>query len=288
MKTVTDFYKMKKTNEKIAMITAYDYPSAKGVEKSGADILLVGDSLGMVVLGYDSTIPVTMDEMIHHTKAARRGAPNTFIVSDLPFGSYHISDSETILNGARFLQEGAANAIKLEGPFPEKIRMLTAVGIPVVAHLGLTPQSVGVLGGYKVQGKSSSDAEKIINDAVAVQEAGAVMLVLECVPKELSAHISNILKIPVIGIGAGVETDGQVLVYHDILQYGIDRTAKFVKTYANVNAITEDALSKFTSEVKSGVFPSNEHSFDGNKEELSFLYGGKNEDYGGMRYSCSG
>ncbi|MDF2535429.1 MAG: 3-methyl-2-oxobutanoate hydroxymethyltransferase [Bacillales bacterium] len=277
MKTVTDFYKMKKTNEKIVMITAYDYPSAKGVETSGADIVLVGDSLGMVVLGYDSTIPVTMDEMIHHTKAARRGAPNTFIVSDLPFGSYHISDSETIRNGARFLQESAANAVKLEGPFPEKIRMLTAVGIPVVAHLGLTPQAVGVLGGYKVQGKSSSDAEKIINDAVAVQKAGAIMLVLECVPKELSAYITDILKIPVIGIGAGVDTDGQVLVYHDILQYGIDRTAKFVKTYANVNAISVDALSKFTSEVQAGAFPSNEHSFDGNKEELSFLYGGKNE-----------
>lgn len=275
MKTVTDFYKMKENAEKITMITAYDFPSAKLVEKSGAEILLVGDSLGMVVLGYDSTIPVTMDDMIHHSKAARRGAPNTFIVSDLPFGSYHISESDTVRNGARFLQESNANAIKLEGPFPDKIQLLTAAGIPVVAHLGLTPQSVGVLGGYKVQGKTASDAEKIVNDAIAVQNAGAIMLVLECVPKELSAHISTILRIPVIGIGAGVETDGQVLVYHDIIQYGIDRTAKFVKTYANVNAITEEALTNFVNDVKSSAFPSKEYSFNGNKDELSFLYGGK-------------
>lgn len=275
MKTVTDFYKMKENAEKITMITAYDFPSAKLVEKSGADILLVGDSLGMVVLGYESTVPVTMEDMIHHSKAARRGAPNTFIVSDMPFGSYHISDSETVRNGARFLQESNANAIKLEGPFPEKIKLLTAAGIPVVAHLGLTPQSVGVLGGYKVQGKTASDAEKMLNDAIAVQDAGAIMLVLECVPKELSAHISSHLQIPVIGIGAGVEADGQVLVYHDIVQYGIERTAKFVKTYANVNAITEEALSHFINDVKSGFFPTNDHSFKGNKEELGFLYGGK-------------
>ncbi|MDF2556490.1 MAG: 3-methyl-2-oxobutanoate hydroxymethyltransferase [Bacillales bacterium] len=275
MKTVTDFYKMKENAEKISMITAYDFPSAKLVEKSGADILLVGDSLGMVVLGYDSTVPVTMDDMIHHSKAARRGAPNTFIVSDMPFGSYHISDSDTVRNSARFLQESNVNAIKLEGPFPDKIKLLTAAGIPVVAHLGLTPQSVGILGGYKVQGKTASDAEKIMNDSIAVQEAGAIMLVLECVPKELSAHISKKLHIPVIGIGAGVDTDGQVLVYHDIIQYGIDRTAKFVKTYANVNAITEEALTHFVNDVKSGEFPSNEHSFKGNKDELGFLYGGK-------------
>ncbi|TCJ05479.1 3-methyl-2-oxobutanoate hydroxymethyltransferase [Cytobacillus praedii] len=277
MKQTTDFVKMKENGEKIVMLTAYDYPSAKQAEKSGVDMILVGDSLGMVVLGYDSTIPVTMDDMVHHAKAVKRGAKETFIVVDLPFMSYHLSMKDTLLNGARLIQETGAHAVKIEGAdeVNDSIQALTKAGIPVVGHLGLTPQSVGVLGGYKVQGKNAEAAKKLIEDAKKCEEAGAFALVLECVPKQLAKEISSYIKIPTIGIGAGVHTDGQVLVYHDVLTYGVDRVAKFVKPYVQLNDDIEQGIKTYVNEVKQGIFPSDQHSFTMKAEELLSLYGGK-------------
>ncbi|ESU30384.1 3-methyl-2-oxobutanoate hydroxymethyltransferase [Bacillus sp. 17376] len=277
MKQTTDFLKMKQTGNKIVMVTAYDYPSAKHAEQAEADMILVGDSLGMVVLGYDSTVPVTMEDMIHHSKAVRRGAGNTFIVVDLPFMSYHLSIKDTLINGARIMQETGANAVKLEGADEviDHIKALTKAGVPVVAHLGLTPQSVGVLGGYKVQGKSADAAKKLIDDAKKCEEAGAFAVVLECVPKQLAEQVSQALAIPTIGIGAGAEVDGQVLVYHDIITYGVDRVPKFVKQYTNVNELISSGLSAYVSEVRHKAFPEDKHSFTMKEEELQALYGGK-------------
>lgn len=277
MKQTTDFLKMKENNEKIVMLTAYDYPSAKLAERSGVDVILVGDSLGMVVLGYDSTVPVTMEDMIHHTKAVKRGAKDTFIVVDMPFMSYHLSLRDTLINGARLIQETGAHAVKLEGGDGvfESIAALTNAGIPVVSHLGLTPQSVGVLGGYKVQGKNAKAARKLIDDALRCQEAGAFMLVLECVPKQLAEEIQSILTIPTIGIGAGIHCDGQVLVYHDVIKYGVDRAPKFVKQYVDSNELISMGLTSYVKEVKEGLFPSEQQSFTMKEEELVGLYGGK-------------
>ncbi|EAR64576.1 MULTISPECIES: 3-methyl-2-oxobutanoate hydroxymethyltransferase [Bacillaceae] len=277
MKQTTDFSKMKEKNEKIAMLTAYDYPAARQAEKAGIDMILVGDSLGMTVLGYESTIPVTMEDMIHHGKAVKRGAANTFIVIDMPFMSYHLPERDTLLNAARLIQETGAMAVKLEGgeEVADKIRSITKAGIPVCAHLGLTPQSVGVLGGYKVQGKDAEAARKLICEAKRCEEAGAFALVLECVPKQLAEDISSILTIPVIGIGAGAGTDGQVLVYHDLLSYGTERIAKFVKRYANMDEEAEKGLKAYITEVKAGIFPAGEHSYTMKEEELAGLYGGK-------------
>lgn len=277
MKQTTDFLKMKRENEKVVMLTAYDYPSAKHAEQAGVDVILVGDSLGMVVLGYDSTIPVTMDDMVHHTKAVRRGAKDTFVVVDMPFMSYHLSVRDTLINGAKLIQETGANAVKVEGADDviDHIKALTKSGIPVVAHLGLTPQSVGVLGGYKVQGKSASAARKLMEDAKKCEEAGAFLLVLECVPKQLAKEVSKALNIPTIGIGAGADADGQVLVYHDLLTYGVERVPKFVKQFTNLNIEAEQAIRSYVSEVKKGTFPEDSHSFTMKEEELQGLYGGK-------------
>ncbi|MEK4442106.1 MULTISPECIES: 3-methyl-2-oxobutanoate hydroxymethyltransferase [unclassified Niallia] len=279
MKATTDFIKMKQKCEKITMITAYDYPSAKLVEQAGTDLILVGDSLGMVVLGYDSTVPVTMDDMIHHGKAVKRGAENTFIVIDMPFMSYHLSRRDTLLNAARLIQETGANAVKIEGADDviEQINCLTNAGIPVMAHLGLTPQSVGVLGGYKVQGKSSDEAKRLMDSALKCQAAGAFAIVLECVPMQVAKEVSKRLDIPTIGIGAGSETDGQVLVYHDLITYGVDRVAKFVKQYANVNEAISLAIDQYISEVKMGAFPEMKHSFQMKAEEIKSLYGGNTQ-----------
>ncbi|MDP4083854.1 MAG: 3-methyl-2-oxobutanoate hydroxymethyltransferase [Bacillota bacterium] len=276
MKQTTDFLKMKQSNEKIVMLTAYDYPSAKQAESGGVDCILVGDSLGMVVLGYDSTIPVTVDDMIHHTKAVKRGAKDTFIVVDMPFLSYHLSIRDTLINAGRMIQETNANAVKIEGADDvlEKIVALTNAGIPVCAHLGLTPQSVGVLGGYKVQGKDREAAKKLLEDAIKCEAAGAFAVVLECVPKQLAAEITKALTIPVIGIGAGLDVDGQVLVYHDILGYGVGRVPKFVKQYISLNAAILEAIGAYVSEVKSDQFPMEQHTFTMKEEELKGLYGG--------------
>lgn len=276
MKQTLDFQKMKQAGEKIVMLTAYDYPSAKQAEQSGVDMILVGDSLGMVVLGYDSTIPVTVEDMIHHGKAVKRGAKNTFIVIDMPFMSYHLSNRDTLINAAKIIQETGAQAVKVEGADNEVlqgIEALTKAGVPVVAHLGLTPQSVGVLGGYKVQGKDAEAAKKLIDDAKKCEQAGAFMLVLECVPKQLAKEVTAALKIPTIGIGAGVAADGQVLVYHDVLTYGVERVPKFVKQYTEINSMIKQAISAYAAEVKQGNFPQDEHSFSMREDELLSLYG---------------
>ncbi|MHC0036138.1 3-methyl-2-oxobutanoate hydroxymethyltransferase [Pseudoneobacillus sp. C159] len=276
MKQTTDFLKMK-ANEKIAMLTAYDYPSAKQAEEAGVDMILVGDSLGMVVLGYDSTLPVTLADMIHHSKAVKRGAKDTFIVVDMPFLSYHTSIKDTLLNAGKIIQETGANAVKLEGADEvlEHIKALTKAGIPVMAHLGLTPQSVNVLGGYKVQGKETQAALKLIEDAKKCEAAGAFSVVLECVPKQLSKEITRSISIPTIGIGAGVEVDGQVLVYHDMIGYGVSRIPKFVKQYVNIHTSMVEGIKSYVNEVKSAVFPEDKHSFSMKEEELKGLYGGK-------------
>ncbi|MDQ0350836.1 3-methyl-2-oxobutanoate hydroxymethyltransferase [Alkalibacillus filiformis] len=276
MKTTKMLTQKKQAGEKIAMITAYDYPSAKTSEQSEVDMILVGDSLGMVVLGYSSTIPVTVDDMIHHGKAVRRGAPNTFTVVDMPFMSFNISIEQTLDHAKRMFQEIEPSALKLEGgrEVAETVRRLTESGIPVVAHIGLTPQTVNVLGGYKVQGKSKEDAKKLLEDAKIMQDSGAVALVLECVPASLAGMITEQLDIPTIGIGAGVSCDGQVLVYHDLLEYGVDRLAKFVKPYANVNEVAVEGISKYVQEVKQQQFPKEEHTYSINEETLKGLYGG--------------
>lgn len=277
MKTKLDFLNMKETEEPIVMLTAYDYPAAKLAEQAGVDMILVGDSLGMVVLGLDSTVGVTVADMIHHTKAVKRGAPNTFIVTDMPFMSYHLSKEDTLKNAAAIVQESGADALKLEGGEGvfESIRALTLGGIPVVSHLGLTPQSVGVLGGYKVQGKDEQSAKKLIEDSKKCEEAGAMMLVLECVPAELTKKITEMLSIPVIGIGAGVNADGQVLVYHDIIGHGVERTPKFVKQYTQIDETIETAISGYVHDVRHRAFPEQKHSFQMNQSVLDGLYGGK-------------
>ncbi|EKJ4525059.1 3-methyl-2-oxobutanoate hydroxymethyltransferase [Listeria monocytogenes] len=275
MKRPVDFFAMKENGEKITMITAYDYPSAKNVEQAEADMILVGDSLGMVVLGYDLTVPVTMDDMIHHTKAVKRGAPDTFVVTDMPFMTYHGSVDETIQNTRKIIQESGAHAVKLEGAgeVVNKIARLTEAGAPVVAHLGLTPQSVGLTGSYKVRAKSAQEAQELMDNALAVEAAGAIALVLEAIPRQLAEKVSKALSIPTIGIGAGVETDGQVLVYHDIIGYGISRRAKFVKAYADIDERIEPALASYVKEVKAATFPEVKHSFTMAEEDLKGLYG---------------
>ncbi|MFC4322681.1 3-methyl-2-oxobutanoate hydroxymethyltransferase [Litchfieldia salsa] len=276
MKQSTDFKKMKENKEPIVMLTAYDFPSAKHAEEANVDMILVGDSLGMVVLGYDSTIPVTVDDMVHHTKAVKRGAKQTFIVTDMPFMSYHISMEDTLRNATRIIQEAGAHAVKVEGgnDVIQVIQRLTESGIPVVAHLGLTPQAVGVLGGYKVQGKDIESAKKLIEDAKQCEAAGAIGLVLECVPRQLAEVITEQLMIPIIGIGAGNQTDGQVLVYHDVISYGVGRVPKFVKQFTSVNEQIQSGLKQYVAEVKSLEFPSEEHTFTMKDNQLSSLYGG--------------
>lgn len=277
MKQTTDFLKMKKEGNPIAMLTAYDYPSAKQAEQADVDIILVGDSLANVVLGYESTIPVTLQDMIHHTKAVRRGAIDTFVLVDMPFMSYHLSIRDTLVAGMKLMQEAHAHAVKLEGAdgVLEHISALVNAGIPVCSHLGLTPQSVAVMGGYKVQGRDAEAAKKLIEDAKKCEEAGAFMIVLECVPKQIAEEISRQLTIPTIGIGAGVGTDGQVLVYHDVLGYGVERVAKFVKRFGTVDELMINSLKDYVNEVKSREFPDEAHSYTMKEEQLQSLYGGK-------------
>ena len=254
---------MKKKGEKIAMLTAYDYPTALIVDEAGIDIILVGDSLGMVVLGYDSTLPVTMDEMIHHTKAVSRAVKRAMVIGDMPFMSYQVSAEDALYNAARFLQEAGAQGVKLEGgrEVAEITRRITSAGIPVMGHLGLTPQSVHQFGGYKVQGKEDAAAKKIMEDAKILEEAGAFSLVLECVPATLAKDVSESLTIPTIGIGGGVHCDGQVLVLHDMLGMFEKFIPKFVKTYAKLNVQMKESIQQYIDEVKRSVFPEKKHSF---------------------------
>lgn len=276
MKTTSNFISMKNNNEKITMMTAYDFPTAKFAEEAGMDMVLVGDSLGMVVLGYDTTVFVTINDMVHHGKAVRRGAKDTFLVVDMPFGTFHTTLDQALTNAIQLMQQTGAQAVKLEGaddvlPVIEK---LTFAGIPVIAHLGLLPQSAGVLGGYKVQGKTAAAAEKLIEDAKLCEKAGACAVVLECIPHQLTEQISKSLTIPTIGIGAGPAADGQVLVFHDMVKYGTHHIPKFVKEYANVGEPILEGIKQYVEEVKSGIFPTLEHSFTMKEEQLSALYGG--------------
>jgi len=251
---------MKEEQTKISMVTAYDFPSAKQVEQAEIDMILVGDSLGMTVLGYDSTVQVTVNDMIHHGKAVRRGAPNTFIVIDMPIGTVGVNDEEDLKNALKIYKDTNANAVKAEGAhLVSFIQKATRMGIPVVSHLGLTPQSVGVLG-YKLQGDTKEAAIQLIEDAKAIEIAGAILLVLEAIPSDLAKVISEQLTIPVIGIGAGKDTDGQVLVYHDMLNYGVNRQAKFVKQFADFS-IGIDGLKQYDQEVKQGHFPSESFTY---------------------------
>jgi 3-methyl-2-oxobutanoate hydroxymethyltransferase len=261
--TVLDIYKKKAEGKKITMLTAYDYPTAQIVDQAGIDMILVGDSLGMVVQGVSSTLPVTMDEMIYHTKMVARAASSAMVVGDMPFLSYQTHKAEAVRNAGRFLKEAGAEAVKLEGgtQMAEAIRAIVNAGIPVVAHIGLTPQYVHTLGGFKVQGKDEAAREKVLADARAVEEAGAFSVVLEAIPAPLAKEIHGILHIPTIGIGAGPDCDGQVLVIHDLLGLFDRFTPKFVKKYANLKDIALKAVKEYKQEVETGKFPSEEHSF---------------------------
>lgn len=261
--TVTTLLEQKKNNDKITMLTAYDYSTAKLMDEAGINTILVGDSLGMVMLGYEDTISVTMEDMIHHSAAVARGAKNAFIVTDMPFMSYQTSVYDAVYNAGRIMKEGRANAVKLEGGLSvcPQIKAIVEASIPVVAHLGLTPQSVNAFGGFKVQGKDTQAAKRIIEEAKAVERAGACMVVLECVPEKLASYITEQLSIPTIGIGAGNGCDGQVLVYQDMLAMYADMTPKFVKHFGEIGKAMKAAFQSYTSEVKSGAFPAPEHTF---------------------------
>jgi len=264
-----DFYEMKKNGEKITWITAYDYPIASFAESAGIDMILVGDSLGMVVYGYGGTVPVTMDECIIHCKAVRRGAPNVFVIGDMPFGSYHTSDADAVANAVRFVKEAGMDAIKLEGGIrvSSRISAISDAGIAVIGHIGLTPQSSGVLGGFKAQGRTAESAEEVIKDAIEVEKAGAKILLVEAIPPELAEAITKIVKIPVLGIGAGAAIDGQVLICGDMLGYFEAFTPKFVKKYANIAKIAVDAIKEYIDDVKSCKFPAAEHTYSVLEEE---------------------
>ncbi|HOO89449.1 MAG TPA: 3-methyl-2-oxobutanoate hydroxymethyltransferase [Syntrophales bacterium] len=261
--TTSVVQKMKRDGEKISMLTAYDYPTASIMDEAGIDLILVGDSLGMVVLGYDSTLPVTMEDMIHHTKAVSRAAKRAMVLGDMPFMSYQVSVEEALRNAGRLMKEAGAHGVKLEGgrEVAEIVTKITSSGIPLMGHLGLTPQSVHQFGGYKVQGKDDKAARRIMEDAKILEEAGAFSIVLECVPAQLAGEISRSLTIPTIGIGAGVECDGQVLVVHDMLGMFDKFTPKFVKKYKQLNIDIGTAVGQYISEVKDKRFPAEEHSF---------------------------
>lgn len=275
-KNTLQFRRMKKESEPIVMVTAYDAPGASLSEAAGVDTILVGDSLGMVVLGYESTVPVTVDDMIHHTQAVKRGAKDTFIITDMPFMSYHSSLKDTMDSARRMMQSSGADALKLEGGGEVFVhtKALVDAGVPVVNHLGLTPQTVGVDGGYRVKGKNEEERKQLEEDAKLAEKAGAFMLVLECVPEEVAKRIQESIDIPVIGIGAGRFTDGQVLVYHDIVGYFEGHTPKFVKQYTNISTSIQSALKNYHQEVKDREFPAAEHVFQP-LEDTSQLYGGK-------------
>ncbi len=278
MKNTTTLMQNKKQhNEKITMLTAYDFSTAKLMDSCGIDAVLVGDSLGMVMLGYENTIPVTMEDMIHHAKAVSRGCENAMVVADLPFMSYQVSVEEAVRNAGRLMQEAAVQVVKLEGgkEVCPQIKAITTASIPVMGHLGLTPQSVHIMGGYKVQGKEKEAAAKLIEDALLVEQAGACAVVLECVPEKLAAFITKLLTIPTIGIGAGANCDGQVLVYQDMLSIYSGIKPKFVKQFADVGSLMKEAFQSYIEETNNGSFPAQEHTYKMEEsiiEELIQLY----------------
>lgn len=261
--TVLTLQKQKKEGNKITMLTAYDYSTAKLVNDAGIEMILVGDSLGMTMLGYEDTLPVTMEDMIHHTRAVTRATSETFVVADMPFMSYQTSVYDAVYNAGRLIKEGGAQAVKLEGGAAvcEQIRAIVDASIPVCAHIGMTPQSVNTMGGFKVQGKNIDVAKKIVEDAKKVEEAGAFMVVLECVPAKLAAYVTEQLSIPTIGIGAGAGCDGQVLVYQDMLNMFGGHQAKFVKHFAQIGEAMKEGFKAYAEEVKAGSFPAKEHTY---------------------------
>jgi len=271
--TITDLYQMKASGEKVTMLTAYDYPGAVACERAGVDVVLVGDSLGNVVLGLDSTVPVTMDDMIRHCQAVRRGISHPFLIGDMPFLSYQVSREQAVTNAGRFLQEGGCDCVKLEGgaEMADTVAAIVRAGIPVCAHIGLTPQSVAMLGGYKVQGKDLAGAQKMVEGAKALAAAGAAMIVFECIPSALAAAITKKTPMITIGIGAGPDCDGQVLVYHDILGLTTRKTPKMAKQFANLMPQIEQAVDDYVREVKAGAFPAEEHGFAMDKSVVAKL-----------------
>ena len=271
--TINQIRDMKRKGEKITMLTAYDYSTAKIVDEAGIPLILVGDSLGMVVLGYESTVPVTMEDMLHHTKAVVRGTKHTMIVGDMPFMTYHISIDDALKNAARFIQEAGAQAIKLEGgvTVAEKVKRIVECGIPVMGHIGLTPQSINQFGGFKVQGRTPEAAVKMLKDAQALEEAGAFAVVLETVPTPLATLITQKISIPTIGIGAGIGCDGQVQVINDILGSFADFVPKHAKQYAKLTDIMSSAITEYYNEVKAGTFPTAKQSFSMDESILTEL-----------------
>lgn len=266
-----------KSQQRIGMLTAYDYPSARAVDAAGTDIILVGDSLGMVVLGYPDTLSVTVEDMVHHTRAVARGTERALIVGDMPYLSYHVSIEESVRNAGRFIQAGA-HAVKIEGGKPTRIKTIEAIldaEVPVMGHIGLTPQSVNALGGFKVQGKGTEEARRLIDEAVALEQAGCFSIVLECVPSELAAFITDRVSIPTIGIGAGPSCDGQVLVLHDLLGLYDGHTPKFVRKYAHLAEDMQQAVAAYLADVRDGKFPDevSESFHSGTREDLDRLYG---------------
>lgn len=272
---ITKLQEMKAAGERIACVTAYDFPSARLVQQAGFEVVLVGDSLGNVVLGYDTTIPVTMDDMLHHTRAVARGAPDLLVVVDMPFLTFNVGADDALRNAGRMLQEGGAHAVKLEGgvPVAGTVRRLTEAGIPVMGHLGLTPQSVNQLGGYRVQGRTLPQAQRLLDDAVALEAAGAFSIVLEAVPAELAGIVTDRLRVPTIGIGAGPDCDGQIQVLHDILGFGA-RQPKHAKRYADLNETIGTALAAYAQDVREGRFPTPEHAETIDAAVLSELLSG--------------
>jgi 3-methyl-2-oxobutanoate hydroxymethyltransferase len=269
--TIPELADMKRDRRRIVMVTAYDYPGGKLADRAGVDIVLVGDSAAMTVLGRDSTVPATMDEMVVLTSAAVRGAERPLVVADMPFGSFQVSDEEAVRNAVRFAKEAGADAVKLEGAGPSVSRVLALVGagIPVMGHLGLTPQSASMLGGFRAQGRTAAKALQLYDDALALEAAGCFSLVLEAVPAPVAARITAALSIPTIGIGSGADCDGQVLVYHDLLGLYEGRPARFVKRYAEIGAEIQDGLERFAEDVRSGAFPEDSHTYSIPEDELA-------------------
>ncbi len=272
--TVLTLQEQKNNSDKITMITCYDYSMAKLMDEAGMEMLLIGDSLGMVMLGYEDTMPVTMEDMIHHTAAVSRGTKNAFVLADMPFLSYQTSVYDAVVNAGRLIKEGHANGVKLEGGAAvcEQIKAIVKASIPVCAHIGLTPQSVNAFGGFRVQGKTEAAARTLIEDAKKVEAAGAFMVVLEGIPAPVASIITKELTIPTIGIGAGADCDGQVLVYQDLLGMFSDLTPKFVKRFADVGTVMKDAFKEYSKEVKSKTFPGPEHTYKISEEVLEKLY----------------
>ena len=272
--TVLTFQKAKENGEKLTMLTAYDYSMAKIIDESGVNGILIGDSLGMVVKGDEDTLGVTVDDIIYHTRAVKKGAKNALIVSDMPFLSYHVSVEQAVMNAGRLIKEGGANAVKLEGgsEFVPQIKAIVNAKIPVMGHLGLTPQSINAFGGFRVQGKSEEAAKKLIDDAKALEEAGVFAITLEGIPARVAELITKAVSVPTIGIGAGKECDGQILVYQDMLGMFSDFVPKFVKQYANIGSVMKEAIGSYVQEVKDGSFPEEKHTYKIDESELNKLY----------------